>query len=295
MRSLLNMNEALSKYMLMKQPRVKDSLKKATKGMTDQQQQDFMASLQFGDDQFQQEIAPYMPEGSTIDPKKAALVPLPLEDRERGYRLKGVSRKGTNNPLRMDTPGGGAIEIPGNRVSILGAVNADPQVWSHEYRHQEDLDASYETNNRLLDVFASRTKKDFKEAVGSLADAALYEARKKAVAAGDEEKSQSYKTTENAYYSANSKDPSIDDLDLALDDLLFSDPYIMEQFQEVKNLIALGSVKDPAVGPQYKRFLSSKKNRKKEKERKQQIKDEGYEGAGFLPMDFKEGGRSKLI
>ena len=118
---------------------------------------------------------------------------------------------------------------------------------------------------------------------------------KKAVASGDEEKSQSYKTTENAYYSANSKDPSIKELDSALNDLLTNDPYISNQLQKVNNLIALGNIEAPAVGPQYKRFLSSKKERKQEKERKQKIKDEGYEGAGFLPMDFKEGGRSKLI
>ena len=139
------------------------------------------------------------------------------------------------------------------------------------------------------------TKTDFKRAVASLAAAALYEAQKNAIAAGDEEKSQSYKTTENAYYSANSKDPSIKELDSALNDLLTNDPYISNQLQKVNNLIALGNIEAPAVGPQYKRFLSSKKERKQEKERKQKIKDEGYEGAGFLPMDFKEGGRSKLI
>ena len=295
MRSLLKMNEALTEYMLKRTPRVQESLAKATKGMTDQQQQDFLAAMQFGDTEFQSEIAPYMPEGSTIDPSKAALVPLPLEHRERGYDYKGMARRGSDEVLKLNVPGGKQIEVPGNRASALGAVNANPQVYAHEYRHFEDSDAFYETNNRLLDVFASRTKTDFKRAVASLADAALYEARKKAVAAGDEEKSQSYKTTENAYYSANSKDPSIKELDSALNDLLTNDPYISNQLQKVNNLIALGNIEAPAVGPQYKRFLSSKKERKQEKERKQKIKDEGYEGAGFLPMDFKEGGRSKLI
>jgi|15BtaG_2_1085339.scaffolds.fasta_scaffold02714_10 hypothetical protein len=289
------MNEALSEYILMKRPEVKRSLQKQARGMTDEQQAQFLAAMQLGDTEFQAELAPYMPEESAIDPSKAALIPLPLEDRERGYGLKGISRKGTNRPLRMDTPGGGEIEIPGNRVSVLGAINANPQVWSHEYRHQEDSDAFNETNNRILDVFASRTKKDFKEAVGSLADAALYEARQKADASGDEEKTESHKNTEEAYYKSNSKDPTIDDLDSALDDLLFNDPYIKEQFESVKRLISFGKIKQPGIGPQYERFVSGKKERNAEKQRKQKIKDEGYEGAGYLPIDFKEGGRSKLI
>ena len=297
MRSLLKMNEALTEYISKRTPRIQESLGKATKGMTDQQQQDFLAAMQFGDTEFQSEIAPYMPEGSTIDPSKAALVPLPLDMREKGQSLKtkGISRRGTDRLMPLEVEGKIIGQIPGNAVSALGAINANPQVYAHEYRHQEDSDAFYETNNRLLDVFASRTKTDFKRAVASLADAALYEAGKKAVASGDEEKSQSYKTTENAYYSANSKDPSIKELDSALNDLLTNDPYISNQLQKVNNLIALGNIEAPAVGPQYKRFLSSKKERKQEKERKQKIKDEGYEGAGFLPMDFKEGGRSKLI
>ena len=29
--------------------------------------------------------------------------------------------------------------------------------------------------------------------------------------------------------------------------------------------------------------------------RKQEIKDEGYEGLGFLPVDFKAGGRVKIL
>lgn len=120
-----------------------------------------------------------MPEGSTIDPSKAALVPLPLEHRERGYDYKGMARRGSDEVLKLNVPGGKQIDVPGNKVSALGAVNANPQVYAHEYRHFEDSDAFYETNNRLLDVFASRTKTDFKRAVASLADAALYEAQKK--------------------------------------------------------------------------------------------------------------------
>lgn len=291
------MNEALSEYILMKRPEVKRSLQKQARGMTDEQQAQFLAAMQLGDTEFQAEIAPYMPEGSTIDPSKAALVPLPLDMREKGQSLKtkGISRRGTDRLMPLEVEGKIIGQIPGNRVSVLGAINANPQVWSHEYRHQEDLDAFNETNNRILDVFASRTKKDFKEAVGSLADAALYEARQKADASGDEEKTESHKNTEEAYYKSNSKDPTIDDLDSALDDLLFNDPYIKEQFESVKRLISFGKIKQPGIGPQYERFVSGKKERNTEKQRKQKIKDEGYEGAGYLPIDFREGGRSKLI
>ena len=83
--------------------------------------------------------------------------------------------------------------------------------------------------------------------------------------------------------------------DIGLEKTLLRKSLFILPDDPINNLIALGNIEAPAVGPQYKRFLSSKKERKQEKERKQKIKDEGYEGAGFLPMDFKEGGRSKLI
>ena len=54
------MNEALSEYILMKRPEVKRSLQRQSKNMTDQQQQEFLAAMQFGDTEFQAELAPYM-------------------------------------------------------------------------------------------------------------------------------------------------------------------------------------------------------------------------------------------
>jgi len=301
------MNEALREYMLMKRPRVKKALTEAAEDMTDQQQLAFLQQLQLGDTEFQIGLAPYLPEGSEIDVSKGHLIPLPEDMREHGLSVQGVTRTGTDR--ERDFPIQGRLEslsLPGNAVSILGAVNANPQTWAHEYRHLEDQDYLSETNNRILDVFASRTKSEFQNSIGFLANMARASAMNDTVdnAKDLDEDSEDFKKLESRFKTASVIQNKMwsDDSDLSINELnsdlekIFKDPVIAEKLQSVKNLAAIGNwFKKPAIGPMYEQFVKFEQSGKKEKERKQKIKDEGYEGAGYLPIDFREGGRSKLI
>tara|TARA_R110000822_G_scaffold10032_1_gene38276 strand:+ start:175 stop:1029 length:855 start_codon:yes stop_codon:yes gene_type:complete len=284
------MNDALRNYMLMKKMPNKELIQKTAENMTDQQQKELLANLQFGDFETRQEIAPYMPEGSNIDISKANLVPLFLKHREKGFDVKGISLKGSNNPYRMEVPGGGEIEAPGNKVSALGAVNANPRIWAHEFRHFEDLAGSdsygynSEHTNRVLDLFAARSPSDFQKSINMLASAALEE--------GEALKNDELKGDAIDAYNLSLGDED-DNLDEALDEILKM-PFIQKSIKSIDYLEGRMKKKYPK-NLQYKNFLKRKDKVLKEKKRKQEIKDEGYEGLGFLPVDFKAGGRVKIL
>tara|TARA_R100000654_G_scaffold2135_3_gene7852 strand:+ start:661 stop:1461 length:801 start_codon:yes stop_codon:yes gene_type:complete len=144
-------------------PESRSVLTKAANKMSEAQQRDFLASLQMGDIEFQTEVAPYMPSGSEIDPSRARLKAFPKEAGigPRGLTSMGISTKGVTNPeLLKERFEGYEIQYEPDTVTALEAANANPRVFSHEYRHFEGTDADMELLNRVQDVMASQNKKD---------------------------------------------------------------------------------------------------------------------------------------
>jgi len=156
-------------------PESKGVLTKAANKMSEAQQRDFLASLQLGDAEFQLAVAPYMPKGSTIDPSRARLKAFPKEAGvgPEGAGIKGMSTgniKDPENPNLRQRYKGYELEVEPNTVTALEAVNANPRVFAHEYRHFEDTDANMERLNRVQDIMTSQNRDDLAENVRLLAD-----------------------------------------------------------------------------------------------------------------------------
>ena len=152
-------------------PEAKKTLTKTTSQMSSKQQQDFLASLQMGDEEFRTDVGRYMPEGSTIDPSVARLKAFPDEAYvgRRGLNLKGVSSKGVTDLEQLNKKYNGfELQLEPDTVSAVEAINANPRVFSHEYRHFEDADGS-EMSNRVQDLMASQNEKELRTNVLSLA------------------------------------------------------------------------------------------------------------------------------
>ena len=151
--------EGLGEYIAKLSPAAQETLTNATKEMSPQQQLEFLASLQMGDGEFQIGVAPYMPEGSTIDPSIARLKAFPKEADvgPEGLTLQGVSSKGVTSPKQLtENFEGYELELEPDTVSAIEAANANPAVFAHEYRHFEGSDGGGEGVNRLQDLMASQ-------------------------------------------------------------------------------------------------------------------------------------------
>ena len=153
------MVEGLGEYIAKLSPDAQETLTNATKEMSPQQQLEFLASLQMMDGEFQIAVAPYMPEGSTIDPSIARLKTFPKEAGigPEGLTLQGVSSKGVTSPKQLtENFEGYELELEPDTVSAIEAANANPAVFAHEYRHFEGSDGGGEGVNRLQDLMASQ-------------------------------------------------------------------------------------------------------------------------------------------
>ena len=139
--------------------------------MSEQQQREFLASLQFGDAEFQTEIAPYMPEGSTIDPSRARFKRFPKEAGvgPAGVTLLGIETGKITDPdhpeLKIDFRG---HQIQLEPQTVTAIENAPARVFAHEYRHLEDSDGP-EMVNRIQDLIASQNLDDLKTGIQDLA------------------------------------------------------------------------------------------------------------------------------
>ena len=97
---------------------------------------------QMGDIEFQMGVAPYMPEGSKIDPKKAKVHSLPPEYKDVDFNVKafsvpeGYTGKGYDLPYGRDN-----IEIPAEpgTVIVIGVSDNQIQIVSN----MEDPDILY--------------------------------------------------------------------------------------------------------------------------------------------------------
>ena len=144
------MIEELETYIASRGPKARRFLTRAAKDMSEEQQRNFLGSLQLGDTEFQAEVAPYMPKGAKIDPSRARLETFSIQEVDERYAPdRGVSWKGDDYyPIRVRDPnvpdGFQYILIEPDTVNAIQARNAEPQVWGHEYRHHEELDGASE-------------------------------------------------------------------------------------------------------------------------------------------------------
>jgi hypothetical protein len=173
------MIEELETYIASRGPKARRFLTRAAKDMSEEQQRNFLGSLQLGDTEFQAAVAPYMPKGAEIDPSRARLETFPIQDIEgEGVAPKGLSWKGKDyEELKVRDPnvpdGFQSILIEPETVNAIQARNANPQVWAHEYKHFEDSDGGSEYTNRLMDLMAAQNYGDVVTAMRSTALEAL--------------------------------------------------------------------------------------------------------------------------
>jgi len=154
----------LEEHIFKGSPEARGVLTKAANKMSEAQQREFLASLQHGDSEFQMEVAPYMPKGSTIDPSRARFK-VPPEGEE--FSLRGVTTKDVTDPEELNLGDFGYdINLEPNTVTVFNAVNANPRIYAHEYRHLEGTDGSPSIRNELLnriqDLMASQNLKELK-------------------------------------------------------------------------------------------------------------------------------------
>ena len=74
------MIEELETYIASRGPKARRFLTRAAKDMSEEQQRNFLGSLQLGDTEFQAEVAPYMPKGAKINPSRARLETFSIQE-----------------------------------------------------------------------------------------------------------------------------------------------------------------------------------------------------------------------
>ena len=290
------MIEELETYIASRGPKARRFLTRAAKDMSEEQQKNFLGSLQLGDTEFQAEVAPYMPKGAKIDPSRARLKTFPIQEVDERYASdRGVSWKGDDYyPLKVRDPnvpdGFQSISIEPNTVSAIQARNAEPQVWAHEYKHFEELDGGSEYANRVMDIMASQNYDDVAKSIRSTANIALTTTQSRLFRLENDPK---YKGSE---YDAE-REQLKRDYELALNAWTGTDPDTREGkiseeelFDHLDNLWNISSTQIAALGIGYQgargdkapqgRFFKNWKKRSKAEE---------------TPEDYREGGRVRLI
>jgi hypothetical protein len=139
---------------------------------------------QFGDMEFQMDIAPNLNYKGPIDPRAARIRQTDL-DREtelRGYRIPSVQEYSkdyvmsepeaaeeiANTELRTRYLGTGIqpqLPVEAGTVNVVGARNATPTIWSHEYRHAQGLGTMDENLNRKIDAWNAQNSRQWDDAV----------------------------------------------------------------------------------------------------------------------------------
>lgn len=254
-------------------PKSKGVLTKAANKMSEAQQREFLASLQFGDAEFQSSVAPYMPKGSTIDPSRARLQAFPKEAGvgPEGLSLKGVSTKNVTDPeqLKSGKYRGYELDFEPDTVTAVEAANANPRVFAHEYRHFEDTDG-LEMINRIQDLMASQNLEELKDNTRMLAEAGIGRA-----GVSDKEMGKLYRDLYNATINSSEEEA------IEAAKALMQSPKIVELMDMGVNAYSPELFPDvrkkAALGPYFKRTVL------------------GNTDATEMPKEFRAGGRTRLI
>lgn len=283
-------------------PEVRGVLTKAANKMSEDQQRGFLASLQLGDAEFQTSVAPYMPKGSTIDPSRARLRTYgPGVADEYGINIKGASNPNPEPvalpPLKKDGVEYEMVFEP-NTVNAIEAMNANPRIWAHEYRHLEGSDAGPKANrsdreavNRVQDLLASQNKQDLAKNVRSLAESLISTVRRRGIDAYDSEEHERYMAIRRA-----TTDATEEELVEYANSLLEEEPLRRVLLRNPK----LSSSNPYNFGMYFQEHLPDMARGKYFREDTrpwwQQLTGTGEKPLSVeLPRNFRKGGRTRLI
>ena len=268
------MNPALEEYMEKISPEAKKLFTRITSDMTEEQQGQFLAGIQLGDQEFAAEVQRYMPEGVQIDPTRARLKSLPPE---AGVGPLGLTLKGISNPgpdPAYTTFKDFQYEFEPNTVSAVEAVNATAPLFAHEYRHLMDLDGP-EMINRVQDLMASQNYKELRDNLRGLSDFAYsFEDRRI-------DGTQAAKDRMDNYYNASFDQEEKYVVD-AIENLL--------KENSVKSMMYVfrDEIKNARVSPFYRDLME-----KGPEKATQRFKEGGK--LDYLPDAYRDGGRTKII
>lgn len=271
--------EELKAHISKASPEGRGVLTKAAAKMSPKQQQDFLASLQLGDAEFQTDVGEYMPEGSTIDPSVARLKTFPKEAGvgPRGLTLRGLARY-ANTPPATESFRGHTVDIEPNTVNAIEAVNAKPWLWAHEYRHLEETDVepgirsvtshnTREISNQIQDVLSAQNPDEVRARSTELLQHLFYNTE---LSGGQEKRVQDlYKKL----FSSNSSDGEL--------------PELVQEVMDISNLKELSDLVLDKDKVRHSPYFE---------------KNIGYltpEREGLqkptMPEDYRKGGRVRLI
>tara|TARA_R100001082_G_scaffold109504_2_gene86845 strand:- start:820 stop:1365 length:546 start_codon:yes stop_codon:yes gene_type:complete len=180
----------------------------------------------------------------------------------------GISTKGVTDPERLkERFEGYEIQYEPDTVTALEAANANPRVFSHEYRHFEGTDADMELLNRVQDVMASQNKEDLAKNTRLLAGYAYSMAtanRFRGSGEGDETEKLDIKPYRDAYNATI--DGTEEDIARSAQELLASP--LVSKFMGFRSFQRM--LPRVAVGPYFKKNVE-------------------------MPEGYRAGGRTRLI
>ena len=169
--SMLGLGSEIEERSYMAQERADQRSEHSVKRVKLSKEELYKLSEEFGDMEWQQEVAPYV-EDAEIDVSKARFHGLPDEPNQSltlaGYSLPEGQGDGESMEYRSrDTGKKYAFPQDAGTVNVIGAGAAVPAVWGHEYRHQEDKEGGRggEYDNRKKDLLYAQDKKDWDRAV----------------------------------------------------------------------------------------------------------------------------------
>jgi len=141
---------AVEKYIkTMVAPKDKASIKKAFKGLSPVQKAQRLASLQMADQEFITDVAPRMPTYMAApDVSKANTIGFTGGLKDSKLNLRGVyidpRAEETQTEQILDRTGQiHTFEFEPDTVTAVGAHNANPALWAHEFTHRGDLGRSH--------------------------------------------------------------------------------------------------------------------------------------------------------
>lgn len=127
----------------------------------------------FGDIEFQMEIAPLLGYVGEIDPKLARYHGIGGSDAEvttKGFYVPPEDPNDPNTkenlrPYRVNVEGyRGEIPKEPGTINVVGAKSATPEIWAHEYRHKQYPEMS-ERDNRLADASSAMNESQWESAI----------------------------------------------------------------------------------------------------------------------------------
>jgi len=143
-------DSAVEKYIkTMVTPKDKASIKKAFKGLSPTQKAQRLASFQMADQEFITDVAPRMPTYMTApDVSKANTIGFTGGLKDSKLNLRGVyidpRAEETQTEQILDRTGQiHTFEFEPDTVTAVGAHNANPALWAHEFTHRGDLGRSH--------------------------------------------------------------------------------------------------------------------------------------------------------